>query len=555
MGEKMNMRYRGKNKEKSNGVVYTPFDLAEYVANEMIKYHNLCEDDSISILDPAVGEGNLLIALIKSLGNCKKKIHAVGYETDGDTCIKTAQYLSHLFPDVEIDIRNDDFLEAVDNGKVEKFDYIIANPPYIRTQIMGSDKAQKIAEKLSLTGRVDIYYAFLVSANSILKEGGIAGYITSNKFMTIKAGASVRNFALRNYKIHRIVDLGDTKLFNASVLPCIIIFENGSTDNPANVLFTSIYQKNADDVLEKAIPIKSIFQSVDETGYFIIPDGRAFYFQQGNLRCLHKDDVWTLSSSENEKWLAQVASNTWQTFSQIGKIRVGIKTTADNVFIGDKWEGTLSELELLRPLITHRNAGQIIANNDAQWKVIYTHHTENGKKIPYDIEKYPKTRDYLKSYFEQLSSREYIKKANREWYEIWVPQNPDSWAHKKIVFRDISEKPEFWFDATGAIVNGDCYWIDINPETLEDVVYLALAVANSKFIEKFYDIKFNTKLYSGKRRYQTQYVEQFPIPFYWGDDAQKLISIVKKIIDEGSKETALNYKQKIDDLVEKIFSN
>lgn len=135
-----------------------------------------------------------------------------------------------------------------------------------------------------------------------------------------------------------------------------------------------------------------------------------------------------------------------------------------------------------------------------------------------------------------------------------MPQNPDAWLHEKIVFRDISEKPEFWLDSTGAVVNGDCYWIDINPDTSEDTVYLALAVANSSFIEKFYDVKFNTKLYSGKRRYQTQYVEQFPIPYYGRTEAQQLIGIVKKLVAEGSKEAVTCCKPQMDALVEKLFS-
>ena len=147
-----------------------------------------------------------------------------------------------------------------------------------------------------------------------------------------------------------------------------------------------------------------------------------------------------------------------------------------------------------------------------------------------------------------------MKKANRNWYEIWVPQNPDAWKHRKIVFRDISEKPQFWLDETGAVVNGDCYWIDINADVMEEVVYLALAVANSPFIEKFYDVKFNNKLYSGKRRYQTQYVEQFPIPYYNSELAQKAIELVKKILAEDVEATSNGDKEQLDLLVEQMFS-
>lgn len=176
------------------------------------------------------------------------------------------------------------------------------------------------------------------------------------------------------------------------------------------------------------------------------------------------------------------------------------------------------------------------------------------EKKAYDINKYPNAKKYLENNYEQLSGRNYIKLSKRNWYEIWVPQNPDSWKKPKIVFRDISEHPEFWLDTSGAVVNGDCYWIEINDDVFEDVVYLALAIANSEFIEKYYDVKFNTKLYSGKRRFMAQYVEQFPIPVYTSELAQKTISIVKKIIAENCPETFLSYKSDLDDMVAKLFA-
>lgn len=548
------MRYKNQTKKKSTGAVYTPVEMADYVSRQMLIYSGDPHREVAFVLDPAVGEGELLISMVRALLPFCNQLYVVGYETDEEVGKATESNLREMFPAISVDIRIGDFLAAVEDGKVEKFDYVIANPPYIRTQIMGSEKAQIIAEKLSLAGRVDIYYAFLVYTRYVLKEDGIAGYITSNKFMTIKAGNSVRNYIFENYDVHHITDLGDTKLFDASVLPCIMIFSLGKTKDKTKVHFTSVYQCQNSSELQSAVGIKGIFDAIDEKGFYFIPDGRIYQFQQGTIQSISKNALWTISSDENAEWLSKVNSNTWMTFAQIGKIRVGIKTTADNVFIGDDWTGEKANLELLRPLITHRNAGQIIANNTSHWQVLYTHTTKNGKKIAYDLNDFPKSKAYLMKHYEQLSGRQYVLKANRNWYEIWVPQNPESWGHKKIVFRDISERPEFWYDETGAIVNGDCYWIDINPGTLEEIVYLALAIANSKFIEKYYDIKFNTKLYSGKRRYQTQYVEQFPLPYYGTEEAQQAITIVKKIIAEDNPETVSSYKEKLDNLVEKMFS-
>ena len=546
------MRYSNVGKEKANGVVYTPRTVADYLAKEMIKYKS-CDSNCnvIRILDPAVGKGELLHSLLKLIVSYYNTIEVVGYETDSIICKETEAELKKTFPNVKISIRNENFLNSIAEETTGMFDYVIANPPYVRTQILGSNKAQEISSKFGLSGRVDIYYAFIVCTNAVLKDNGIAGYITSNKFLSIQSGRSVRNFILENYKIHRITDLGDTKLFSASVLPCIVVFSKGSTSNANSVSFTSVYQTHTESIDGK---INDIFDAIYQTGCYQIPDGRRFIYQQGCIGTIEKDSVWNLRSEESREWLCAVERHTWQKFSDIGKIRVGIKTTADDVFIGDDWNGEKAGIELLRPLITHRNAGQILPNDSNLWKVLYTHKSEKGRKMAYNIDDYPKAKEYLLQHYDKLSSRKYVLQANRNWYEIWVPQNPDAWKHRKIVFRDIAEHPQFWLDTSGAIVNGDCYWIEIQDNVMEDVIYLALAVANSRFIEKYYDLKFNTKLYSGKRRFISQYVEQFPIPIYSTELAQEAICIVKQIINEKNTDLILKYKEKLDSVVDQIFA-
>lgn len=544
------MRYKNETKEKSNGMIFTPSEMADFLSNELIAYHNNINNDDIYILDPAVGDGKLLL----SIGNALKKSYPdkhfilTGYETDADLAEHTKIKLQNLFPTDKIEIINKDFLSV---ESTIKYDFIIANPPYIRTQILGSDKAQHLSNMYSLSGRIDIYYAFLLYTKACLKDTGIAGYITSNKFLTIKSGSDVRDFMIENYQIRRIIDFGDTKLFNASILPCIVIFSNGITNDVSKVKFTSIYQT---DEAENQGNISSIFEVIDKTGTYSVPDGRRFVFNQGSLCSIEKKSLWTISSKTSKQWLEVVEHHTVQHLCDIGKIRVGIKTTADNVFIGEHWSGELSKIELLRPLITHRNAGKIVPNDSNLWQVLYTHTIVDGKKTTYDIEKYPNAQKYLYEHYEQLSSRSYLQKAHRNWYEIWVPQNPNAWKSRKIVFRDISETPQFWLDESGAIVNGDCYWIEINSDVSEDIIYLALAVVNSKFIEKYYDTKFNTKLYSGKRRFMTQYVERFPLPSLNTIYAQETIDIVKKIISGLSYKEKSRYINILDDLVDKMFA-
>ena len=107
-------------------------------------------------------------------------------------------------------------------------------------------------------------------------------------------------------------------------------------------------------------------------------------------------------------------------------------------------------------------------------------------------------------------------------------------------------------DLSGAVVNGDCYWLSPNDKQT-DILWLALAVANSKFIEEFYDHSFNNKLYSGRRRFITQYVEKFPLPDPKTKIAKDIISITKSIYKQSVKSDFQDKEFELNKLVYKAF--
>jgi len=80
------------------------------------------------------------------------------------------------------------------------------------------------------------------------------------------------------------------------------------------------------------------------------------------LLATQNDQVWSLSTPDYQQWLRTVQANQQHAFATVGNIRVGIKTTADEVFIRDDWDSLPAKLqpedELLRPLITHLNAAK-----------------------------------------------------------------------------------------------------------------------------------------------------------------------------------------------------
>lgn len=515
------IRYSDVTEAKSGGVTYTPTELANFVAERIVSVAASKPSQVVRVLDPAVGHGELLLALLSRLD---RPVEVYGFETDPDALAEAKQRLTAVHPGAAHNLRLGSFLDHVLDdfagglfGSVEPYDLIIANPPYVRTQVMGADRARQLAQQFGLSGRVDLYHAFLLGMAAALAPDGAAGFIVSNRFMTTKGGASTRAAMMADLRLREVYDLGDTKLFDAAVLPAVLI-ARGTGAEPVTPSFLSIYETKGEHSHTVPDPVAALGLE----GTVAVPDGRVFHVQHGVLdNGADATGVWRLASEGVDGWLSTVEANTWGTFQQIGKIRVGIKTCADKVFLPKRWD---RELELLQPLTTHHTARRFRPDPPNR-QVLYPHHAVNGRKQPVDLAQYPASRAYLEEHRHTLEARSYVIEAGRQWYEIWVPQNPAEWPEPKLVFRDISEQPTFWMDLEGTVVNGDCYWLTGD----EDLLWLALGVANSTFIERFYDLRFNNKLYAGRRRFITQYVEQFPLPDPEGLAAREIIAACRDL--------------------------
>jgi len=153
----------------------------------------------------------------------------------------------------------------------------------------------------------------------------------------------------------------------------------------------------------------------------------------------------------------------------------------------------------------------------------------------------------------QLEKRTYVVESGRKWYEIWVPQDPAAWGYPKLVFRDIVDKPVFWIDSTDSDVNGDCYWLGCRDPKKIDLLWLALAVGNSTFIEAFYDHCFHNKLYAGRRRFMTQYVEKFPLPDPNGEMGKAAVGLAKQIYAGIASSDVSSLQGELDQIIWRAF--
>jgi hypothetical protein len=422
---------------------------------------------------------------------------------------------------------------------------------------LGADKAQLLAKKYNLKGRVDLYYPFLIAMTHALKENGIIGVITSNRYLFTKSGNSVRKFLFENYDILEVIDLGDTKLFDAAVLPAIFIGRKKKNTKNTTANFLKIYEE-LNGYKGDLIASSDVFDVLKSSkqGYFT--DGLKRYKKTAGIIKFTKtkENNWAMLSESEAKWVSQVERNSNEIIGDSFKVRVGIKTTADKVFISDSWDelsGTKPEDEILKELLSQENIKPWGSCDKKKLKVLYPHLFENGLKKVIDIDKYPKTKKYFEMHSEVLKGRKYVADAGREWFEIWVPQNPSFWKYPKLVFPDISAVPRFYFDNSGKIVNGNCYWIVSTDQKDEDKLLLIQGVSNSKLMTKYHDLVFSNKLYSGRRRYFSQYVQNYPLPNINSPESIDIVSVVKKINNTSNEEKIEKLTRKLEILVGKAY--
>jgi len=514
-------------KKKATGAHFTPPELARHVAKRLADLIASIEGP-IRVLDPACGDGNLLRAMAEVLPKkIQRRVTLIGIEND-DASFTALTSGTNQFGACAADLIKGDFLEFFEDGdlfgapqELAPVDVIVANPPYVRTQVLGAKRSKDLANRFGLSGRVDLYQAFLVAMAKRLRPGGILGVITSNRFLTTKGGMATRRFLRANFELIEIVDLGDTKLFEAAVLPALV-FARKCRKTPLakpHPKFVRIYEYRDCDA-SCAESAQSVLDCLDSsTSGLFQTNGITYRVARGELS-IPNDDTrsWTMLTDYEGRFIARLDAVSKCRLGDVAKVRVGIKTTADDVYVRRDWhtlpDALRSEEKYLRPLLSQENAAKWRPrdSDDCQKRVLYTHEVVEGCRRAIAFDKSSPTWQYLLAHKEKLESRKYVIDAGRSWYEIWVPQDPSAWNRPKIVFPDISPEPRFFLDRKGHIVDGNCYWITTYDPLDEDLLLLILGVANSSLMTRYHDLAFQNKLYSQRRRHLTQYVVEYPLP-------------------------------------------
>ena len=222
-------------KKKKDGKIFTPNPVVMHMF-----YDLLMQKDGFGkkhIIDNSCGDGAFLCEIVNAFfrqlifqnedyvkNYLETYVH--GIEIDPVEYKKCLDNLNDIaekwgFSGIKWDIQNRDALSCHDyDGKM---DYVIANPPYIRTHDLECDLS---GYSFADGGMKDIYLAFYELGFRMLNENGRMCYITPSSWFTSLAGKGMRDYIMETGWLTAVEDYGHEQLFeNATTYVAITVFD------------------------------------------------------------------------------------------------------------------------------------------------------------------------------------------------------------------------------------------------------------------------------------------------------------------------------------------
>lgn len=411
------------------------------------------------------------------------------------------------------------------------FDIVIANPPYIRQELIKHLKPQLEAAFTVFNSISDIYTYFYEQSYNLLKPNGISTFITSNNWIRAGYGKKLRAFFKENTEMESLVDFDDEQMFdNAIVATNILIFKKKVSNKEHNIL----YYKKLPQLGGFPIQIKQIELEVE-----------SFSFQNETIENLKR----------------KIKSNGIQLNEWDIHINRGVTSGCNEAFYIDN--ETRKKLidedkrnkKIIKPVLRGRNVRRYFLHGDGYMLFIPWHFPLHeieeisgaSKEAEAEfIKTYPGIYNHLINYKNKLTARNQVETGIRyEWYALQrcAATYYQDFDKEKIVWLVLSDKAAFAIDTEGNYTN-DSTFILVG----EKLKYLC-SVLNSKVSEWYFD-KIAPSSGMGTNMWKKYKIKQLPVPVPKEKDEVKYNQLVEKIIELKKQNLdSTKWENKIDALV------
>ena len=475
---------------------------------------------------------------------------------------------------IELQTRTNDYKKALewriefpevldDKGNFEGFDVVIGNPPYIQIQSM--EKATKdilqAQNYQTYTASGDLYQLFFERGFELLKNGGLLGYITSNKWLRAGYGKTTREFLTKKTP-NTNPNLPSLSVVNPVIL-CDLgggVFASATVDS--SILF---FEKSPNLGQTKAAKVSKEELENDNNN-------------------LKKISFTTINFDNSEGWfigkVAEIALK--KKIESIGKplkdwdvkINYGIKTGLNEAFIitREKRAELIAKdpksAKIIKPILRGRD----IKRYGYKFAELYLINSHNGYKkeipllkarskrgrndqrggtaaddgvdfvAPIDINIYPAIKEHLDNFEPQLSKRQDKGKTK---YNLRNCAYVEAFEKEKLIYSEIVQKPKFYLDTKGGFYAEATSFL-MTGKRLKMIMAILHSKVGVYFFKNFYA---GGGLGESGFRYKKVFVEQLPIPILDTPEKQAIAGQIEALVERilVIKKTKNTKKTKVQD--------
>jgi len=321
-----------------------------------------------------------------------------------------------LFGDVDRDRINafDWNSEIAGFGRIMKdggFDCVIANPPYIRIQILQEFSPieadyLKRHYKAASSGNFDIYVCVVEKGFSLLRSAGRLGFILPNKFFQTDYGKSLRGLLANTRAVETIIDFSHLQVFDGPTTYTCLLF---LTREPGE----TVQYKRIEDA-SKLLSLEGQSSSVPITALSSGP--------------------WAFAGDRERRIFERMESQSIHLIDLPSQISRGSSSGADDVFVVSKSDrvGTYKsrdgetirlEAEILRTPLYATDFGRYFFRPASDERIIFPYEVSDGSFGLMDEgnlkRRFPRAFDYLRARRKSLELRQQFK----TWYSFSAPRN------------------------------------------------------------------------------------------------------------------------------------
>ncbi len=444
------------------------------------------------------------------------------------------------------------------------FDIILGNPPYIRQEhldsMIGDTRYKNIlinyyatffhdSDKLEAGMTADLSTYFILRSIELLHEGGIQCYLITSKWIKTAYGKPVRDYIARNTQVLTIADFSKVSLFSTASIDVIVYFLrkialnaiDSKDQRPFEYIEVGRDHFNAFEGSSERLSyepfryFESVILEFSKDARFI-PNARLL----NNAWIFVPDDLLTIRS-----WIEQNGTPIRQMKGI--EINSGIKTGFNEAFvipqeIKEKIDPSERFSNIIKPVLKGKEIRKYNLTKNLFYLIYFpfgftnswiTMNTKNepsekplllknnDKKdplVPF-FEEFKPIFDHLHQFCEdqvrnafepEKKTAKRMKKGLVErddqgqyWWELRACAYYDKFTDPKIVWQEISQDSQFYWDVDGHFLLNTAYMLNNCKKSWT-------AILNSSLIHWYFSY-LSPKLGENGHRYTKQYVEQIPL--------------------------------------------